>query len=295
MSYSSPHHPIDVVICVHNSLDDVIKCLTSVKLTLRSGDRLIIVDDGSAEETKLFCEHFSSELGFDACKLIRRPEGSGFCRAANAGLRASTSETVIILNSDTIVVGDWISRLTGCMTSNWQIGIVGPLSNAGGWQSIPEFPGSEKSGQFLSCDIETLSEIHQFCSTFGTRFAPPLVEQINGFCYAVSREVLSKVGFFDEESFPMGYGEESDLTIRALDAGFLCAIATDCFVYHARTKSYTPEVRAKHNKLGQEKLATLHGRHRISQAVAQTQAHKTLEAIRGESRKVFSEMEWWIA
>ncbi|MEM7668439.1 MAG: glycosyltransferase, partial [Pseudomonadota bacterium] len=203
--------PIDVVVCVHNSPDDVRHCLTSVRDTLVSGDRLIIVDDGSDDETRHLCKEIAASAS-DRIDLIRRPEGSGFCKAANAGMRETKADIVVVLNSDTIVVGDWLDRMAACMNANWQIGIVGPLSNAGGWQSIPDLPNGTRHCNAMAHDLATLSSAHHHCSRYAEQFDYPFVEQINGFCIGLSRAVLDTVGLFDEDAFPMGYGEENDLT-----------------------------------------------------------------------------------
>lgn len=292
MSNINPDSPVEILVCVHNGLEDVRKCLTSVLATMRTSDRLVIVDDGSDNETRLLCQKFFNDLGVERCSLLRRSEGSGFCKAANAGLKLTSFETVIVLNSDTIVVGDWIARIVTCMSSNWRIGIVGPMSNAGGWQSIPELPTQAVSSNPVRSDLSTLEEIHKECAGYSQRFCPPIVEQINGFCFAVSRDVLNSIGLFDEINFPMGYGEENDFTFRAMNADFLCAIALDCFVYHAKTASYTGEARTRLSTEGQLRLHALHGRGRVQSAVKQTQEHSTLKLIRSSARDIFSTKGW---
>ncbi|MEO1601950.1 MAG: glycosyltransferase family 2 protein [Pseudomonadota bacterium] len=283
--------PVDVVVCVHNSPEYVGPCLASVLPTLAPGDRLVIVDDGSAPETQRICEEAQAAAP-DRVLLIRRPQGSGFCRAANAGLRETTAGTVILLNSDTLVTGDWIDRIEACMTSNWQIGIVGPLSNAGGWQSIPELPNPANPGGNISDDPAVIEAVYAHCTSFRARFEYPFVDQINGFCFALSRAVIDRVGILDEERFPMGYGEENDLTFRAMDAGFLCAVAIDCFVHHAKTKSYTTELRERYNAAGQAMLRDLHGTTRVENAVKSTQRNPILAAIRKDARETFPEAGW---
>ncbi|MEM6933920.1 MAG: glycosyltransferase family 2 protein [Pseudomonadota bacterium] len=287
----SKRRPVEIVVCVHNSPEDVRRCLSSVRDTMSGNDSLLIIDDGSADETRLLCERISAGAS-DKIRLIRRPAGTGFCKAANAGLRETSSDIVILLNSDTIVSGDWIDRIAACMMANWQIGIVGPLSNAGGWQSIPKLPDGPLQSNPMRDDLQTLSAVYQYCRGFRERFDYPIVEQINGFCMALSRPLLQTVGLFDEERFPMGYGEENDLTFRAMDAGFLCSVAIDCFVYHAKTKSYTPAIREKYNLAGQVQLHDLHGRERVMQAVVSTQNHPVLRIIRSEAETAFSENGW---
>lgn len=283
--------PADVIVCVHNSPEDVQLCVRSVLDTLRPTDRLIIVDDGSAPETAAICADFAAQNA-DQCHLIRRPAGSGFCKAANAGMRESTAESVVLLNSDTIVTGDWLDRLDHCLAANWQVGLASPLSNAGGWQSIPYLPGPEAAANEMRSDKDTLRAVHAMCNTFRDSYSYPVVEQLNGFCLAITRQVLDTIGLFDEESFPMGYGEESDFVLRAQDAGFLCLVAIDCFVFHAKTKSYTSAQRQQYNEAGQMNLRRLHGQERIRTAVSGSQQNPVLLEIRTAAKTAFAENDW---
>lgn len=282
---------VDIIVCVHNSHDDVKLCLNSVMQTLGDEDRLIIVDDGSAEETKALCETVSSQNP-ESTLLIRRSEGSGFCRAANAGMKRSDKETVVLLNSDTIVSKGWIDKLHSSLHSHPRIGLAGPLSNAGGWQSIPELPGKNTSNADVKSDENTLLEINQFCENIAENFTYPIVEQVNGFCLAIKRSVLDTIGLFDEERFPMGYGEESDLNLRAQNAGFFGIIALDCFIYHAKTKSYTSDQRKQLAAKGRVHLNTLYTAKRVDNAVIGAKDNPSLLEIREISKQRFLDNDW---
>ena len=61
----------------------------------------------------------------------------GYTIAANIGLRASTAELVVLLNSDTVVTRGWLDALVDVALSADDIGVIGPLSNAAGHQSVP--------------------------------------------------------------------------------------------------------------------------------------------------------------
>jgi GT2 family glycosyltransferase len=278
-----------IVVPVHNSPEDVSLCLASVQATLGPEDRLVIVDDGSAEETQRLCETAGKH---PRTRLLRRPEGSGFCRAANAGLRESAAPMVVLLNSDTIVTDGWLDRLGACLTANWQIGLAGPLSNAGGWQSVPDYLTGGPPNNAIRHDPETLSAIRDWCAGFRPRFPYPVVEQVNGFCIAIRREVIDSIGLLDEETFPTGYGEEIDFGFRAQDAGFLCAVAVDCFVYHAKSKSYTSEARERLIREGRARNDSRHGARRVQAAIKGTQGNPILAAIRAEAREVFLRNGW---
>lgn len=283
----------EVLVCVHNSPEDVRRCLASVQRTLGPSDRLLVVDDGSDAPARHVCEEAAARDPART-RLIRRPEGSGFCRAANAGLRERSAEFVVVLNSDTVVTDGWLDRLHACFAQAEEIGIVGPLSNAGVWQSIPEFATGGPTANIIRDDDATLGAIAAFCAGFGERYPSPFVDQINGFCFAIRSGVLSTVGLFDEESFPRGYGEEVDFVFRAMEAGFLCAVSVYCFVYHAKTKSYSRKQRCNHVREGRYRLLSRYGSDRLDRATKSTQHHPVLAAIREEAREAFVRNGWMV-
>lgn len=281
----------DILVCVHNSIDDVRACLDSVVRTMGPKDRLIIVDDGSHSPTQALCEEVAARLGTTKCLLIRHEEAKGFSKAANAGAKQSRQDICIFLNSDTIVNGDWIDRLSACMEQQSDIGLAGPLSNSGGWQSIPLLPKYGKNIFSVSNNLNHIANIDNYC--FKHKFdGLILVEQLNGFCLTVKQEVFATIGYFDEAAFPRGYGEESDFLLRALGAGFKAAVASDCFVYHAKTKSYGASERKRLVKLGRVELDRKHGADRVQSAVLQARSHPALQKIRRRAFRDFILRGW---
>ena len=102
---------IDIIIPVNNALLDVRKCLGSVEKSLLEGKHnLIIVDDGSDEETKEYLREFAT-IRNRYVTLIRNESTQKYTKSANIGLKASTSDYVILLNSDTVVSLNWTKKL----------------------------------------------------------------------------------------------------------------------------------------------------------------------------------------
>ena len=131
-----PHTvPVAVVVCVHNALADVTRCLESVRQHTGQPYSLILVDDGSDAETRDLLAAFSEANG---ATLLRNEVAAGYTRAANQGLRRADTEYVVLLNSDTVVTPGWLDRLVACAESDPSLAAVGPLSNTASWQSIPE-------------------------------------------------------------------------------------------------------------------------------------------------------------
>ncbi len=157
---------MDVIICVYDALDEVRRCLSSVISTLKSHHTLIIVDDGSAEDTARFLRCFAQT--HHQVRLIRRETAGGYTKAANRGLNISTAEFVILLNSDTRVSKDWWKKLTRAAYTSTNTGIVGPLSNAASWQSVPKI--IDENGNFAVNEIpagltvEDMDRIAESCS-----------------------------------------------------------------------------------------------------------------------------------
>lgn len=279
---------IDVIYCVHNALDDVKACLASVVRHRQNKNlRLIIVDDGSDEATAAYLKKFSNQhKGWS--QLIRNDVAGGYTKAANIGLRASTGELAILLNSDTIVTAGWTEKMSHAVFSTAGAGIVGPLSSAGGDQSIPDYKSQANQTAInpLPPGI-TADDMNSYCEKWSVANVYPRVPLIHGFCFGVTREVIDKVGLFSEKDFPNGYGEENDYCFRATDTGFGLVIATNTYIFHAKSKSYPDAKRIELMKRGIAKLTALYGRERIIRAGFTMQEQPTLIRIRAEARQLY--------
>ncbi|MHC4414421.1 MAG: glycosyltransferase [Planctomycetota bacterium] len=269
---------IDIIVCVHNSLEDTKRCLASVNNTRLSRHRVILVDDGSDVETKTFLEQHVATHSGDL--LIRHDTAQGYTKAANAALRVATGDYVTLLNSDTIVTPDWALKLLECGESAEDIGIVGPLSNAASWQSIPECLGDGGDWAVNSLpegyEVDHMAQLVELESDR----AFPRVPLVNGFCMAIKRRALEAVGRLDEEAFPEAFGEENDFCFRAADAGFACAIATHAYVYHAKSKSYAHGRRRDLTRKGDDALRRKYSAGRIADAVERMRTDESLARMR---------------
>ena len=233
---------VDIVVCCHNALECVKACLSSIVANTSPPYRLILVDDGSNDETKRYLESFAGTQG---AVLIRVKTAGGYTRAANRGLRASTSSWTILLNSDTIVPFGWIGEMLKVGEADPRIGIIGPASNTASWQSTPFlFDGDGDWAANLLPEELSVQNMQEIASAN----APPQgidLPFINGFAYMIRRELIEDIGVFDEETFGAGYGEENDYCVRASKAGWKSVFVPSAYVYHAQSKSYSTQKRLK--------------------------------------------------
>ena len=249
---------IDIIICVHNAYEDVKKCIQSVRTYSDMAYRLIVVDDGSDLLTRDLL--IAIKKADDDMILLRNEEGHGYTYSANMGIDASDADYLIMLNSDTVVTENWLSKLVGPLMQNESLGLTGPLSNAALWQSIPRLRGID--GGWSCNEIPENLTVNGFARlvekhlNVGLIFVPLL----NGFCLAVKRKVIDSIGKFDTQHFPKGYGEEIDFNLRAGQQGFQLAIVTACYIYHRKTRSYNNKTRLNLANLARKQLENMYGK-----------------------------------
>lgn len=275
----SAHAPVDVVVCVHNALEDVRRCLDSVFAHTTDPFRLILVDDGSDAPTATYLKEIA---GDPRCLLLRNESAVGYTLAANMGMRASTGAYVVLLNSDTIVADEWLTRLLRCAESDAAIGMVGPLSNTASWQSIPKV---EDQGDWARNPLPPGWGVPQMGEAIAGCGAPvfPRLPFLNGFCLLIKRAVLDAIGLFDEETFARGYGEENDYCLRLYESGWSLAVADDVYVYHAQSRSYSDERRKRLQELAAEALARKHGQPLIDSLALKCRYSRVMAGIRARS------------
>ena len=270
--------PIDIGICVHNSERETKVCIESLLNSRRPQDRLIVVDDASDAPTATLLDQFVKDRG--GIELVRHDQNRGYTRSANAVLKNAKSPWVLLLNSDTIVPANAIPKLVTCGEQFPALAVMGPLSNAAGWQTVPQLTGSD--GKFLVNSLPeslTVEDMDRLCEELSDGVVP-FVPLVNGFCFAMRRSAIDQIGLFDEKNFPIGYGEEDDFCLRAGAAGFLCGLATDSYVFHSKSASFTPARRAPLVEKGGKALRMKHSTERVAAAVETMKRHPYLALVR---------------
>ncbi len=268
---------VDVVVCVHDALEELRLCLSS--LLAKSGRRLrlILVDDGSGEATARFVQAFADR--HPAVTLIHREPPHGYTLAANRGLEASSGDYVVLLNSDTVLCAGWLDRVLDHGEAHPEVGILGPLSNAATHQSVPHARDGGAWAVNALPDWLTVDGMG-FLLAHGAPHSDIRLPFLNGFCYIIKRAAIDAIGPFDEERFATGYCEENDYSHRARLAGFELAVLDDVYVYHAKSRSFGADGRAELARRNYESFLEKHGREEIEALVSAMEADRSLEPVR---------------
>ncbi|MGF1872917.1 polysaccharide pyruvyl transferase family protein [Photobacterium indicum] len=249
----------DVIICVYNALEDVKLCFDSVvKHSYDVVNKIIFVNDFSDAETSEYLAMIDGN--YEKVHLINNETNLGYTKSANVGLKTSIADFRIILNSDTIVTKGWASKLTSAAFSSESIGVIGPISNAAGAQSVPSIKGTK--GQTA---INTLPEGYTIddmnnLAELNVNNVFPAVPLIHGFCIGIKASVIEKIGYFDDVNFARYYGEENDYCLRAYREGFDLIVATDTYIFHSKSKSIEEEERILHMSKAGQRLRDIYGK-----------------------------------
>ncbi len=199
---------LSIIIVTWNNEEFIEACLESIFETKGSIDlEVIVIDNASEDRTVGIIRKFEPEV-----RLISNQKNLGYARGNNQGIESAGGEYILFLNPDVILEGDTIELMLSFLQEHKEIEGLGPqlLNKDGSIQpSCREFPDFV----ILLWEITGLSYLFPKSRTFGrwrmgyfdfksTRE----VEQPMSSCLLLRRDVLQKVGTFDE-GFPIFFND----------------------------------------------------------------------------------------
>ena len=206
-----------IVVPIFNGLHVVRPCLDSVRrFTNLDRHPVTLVNDGSDEHTSETLRAWARES--PGIRLMQNDRNLGFVRSCNRAVATVTTPYVILLNSDTCVTPRWADKMVACLESDPSIAVASPISNFAPHMRIEMVPGMDYVG--MNALVEELTE----------RSYPDITTP-EGFCFGARMAHINELGFFDEV-FDDGYGEESDLSMRANYFGLRTVCVDDTYIYH---------------------------------------------------------------
>lgn len=242
----------DIIIPIYNALDCLKECLQSIlKNTDLVQNRLILIDDKSPDENVVsFLRDFAAQHQDLNIIVLYNEKNLGFVGTVNKGMRYSNRD-ILLLNSDTEVPAHWLERIQICAYSDKTIGTVTALSNNATLVSVPVGLQPNNIPDHLS--LEEYAQI-VYEASYNDYIDLPTS---HGFCMFIKREVLNLIGFFDEDNFGKGYGEENDFSFRCMDFGYRNVLCDNVYILHKESQSF----KADKQKLLEHNLAVLNDRY----------------------------------
>ena len=225
---------VDVIIPVYQGYEETLNCIQSVlNAGCETPCELIVINDASPDreltaELRVMCQ----EHGFTLCE---NPENLGFVATVNRGMQFNPARDVVLLNSDTLVPAGWLDRLRAAALRSPNIGTVTPFSNSA---TILSFPEPHLDNQLpQGWDVDRLDTLFALMNSEESVDIPTAI----GFCMYIKRAALDEVGYFNEERWGKGYGEENEFCLLASQMGWRHVAACDLFVQHEGGVSFRDE------------------------------------------------------
>ena len=222
-----------IIILTYNNLDKTKDCIESIrKYTDKDSYEIIVVDNNSTDDTKLFLEEQ------DDIKVIFNESNVGFPMGCNIGI-ANAEETydILLLNNDTIVTKNWLSNLKKCLYSDEKIGAVGAVSNNGANLQGVDFTYNDFDEMQNLASKNNISDVKKWEEKVC----------LIGYCLLIKREVMDQLNGLDEGYTP-GYIEDNDLSLNIIKLGYRLMLCHDSFIHHYLGTSFRKD-EDKFNKI----------------------------------------------
>jgi GT2 family glycosyltransferase len=199
------------------------ECLGSLMNVNYENFYIILVDSGSFDNSVLMIEQ-----KFPRVIIIKNEENLGFSSAVNQGIKRAIndgSEFILLLNNNTVVDPDFLTRMVKVLKKEEKVGIVGckiyyftepnKIWFAGG--DFIEWRMAGKYRYRLEKEENRLSGVHD--SDF-----------ITSCCLLIRSKVLERVGYLHEPYF-LGF-EDLDFCYQAAKYGWDIKVNLDAKIYH---------------------------------------------------------------
>lgn len=208
---------LSIVIVNWNGKKILSDCLDTLTNHVRSENyEVIVVDNGSTDgSVKMAKEHLCP------LKLIENSENTGFAFANNQGFEIASGKYVLLLNSDTLVLGDVLQESVAYLDAHSEVGILGcRVLNS----DLTMQRTCARQPSFLMGLLKTTG-LHRLDSFFGfehyarwQRDSERNVGVVTG-CYLMTRSsIIEEIGGLDDQFF-FNY-EETDFCRRVSNAGW---------------------------------------------------------------------------
>jgi GT2 family glycosyltransferase len=198
---------IDVVIPVYNAPDLTRRCIESVyeHVADRIGE-VHVHDDASDRPTADMLD----ALRWPGLRVHHAARNAGFGTSVNQAIARTRSPLVLVLNSDTEALDDFLSPLCAAMASDSRLAAVIPAGNT-----------------FAGYDL----------SRYERRSGCVITHSLSGYAFLVRRRSFDEVGGFDT-AFGRGYYEDTDLSRRWIARGWWIGIHPGAQLHHVDHGSF---------------------------------------------------------
>jgi len=229
---------ISIVIVNYNVKYFLEQCLHSVRKASHDiSFEVFVVDNNSVDGS---CAMIREK--FPEVHLIENNENLGFSKANNQAMRLSSGRYILLLNPDTVIEEDTLTKCLDHMEKNPDTGALGVRMIDGKGNFLPESKRSFPTPRIAFYKVFGFSRIFPKSRVFSRYHLGYLdekkmndVEVLPGAFMLLRKTALDKVGLLDEDFFM--YGEDIDISYRLMRAGFRNVYFPETTIIHYKGES----------------------------------------------------------
>jgi len=225
------NYPNVTIIILHlNGISNLVECVGSLNEITYQNYNIIVVHNGPENRA---LSNSLSPISQHITKVIDTEENLGFALGNNIGIRQALkegAEYILLLNDDTEVAPDFLTKLIEVAEIQQDAGILGPKIYNYKEPDRVWFAGASFDNK--TCEITT-TEFDQIEQNEDS----VLVESdyITGCTLLVKKKVIERIGLLDERFFL--YWEDVDWGLRCKKAGLKNLVVTRSHIWHKASAS----------------------------------------------------------
>jgi GT2 family glycosyltransferase len=229
---------LTVIIVSYNVSHFLEQCLKSViKASHALQVEVIVVDNCSEDDSVSMIRNKFPEVN-----LIVNPDNKGFSKANNQAILISKGEYILLLNPDTVLEENSLTRTLCFMDTHPEAGGLGIRMIDGQGYYLPESKRGLPTPWASFCTMSHLSLFFPHSAFFNRYHAGHLdenktnkIEVLAGAFMLLRRKILDEIGLLDEDFFM--YGEDIDLSYRITKAGYFNYYFPEAWMIHFKGES----------------------------------------------------------
>lgn len=193
-----------LIVPAYNSASTIGECIESLLGQRGAEFEVIIVDDGSTDNTRETVEKYPVRL------LTQEHRGPAVAR--NFGARNAAGEILVFTDADCVADENWLAEM------------LKPFEN-------PEIVGAQ--GRYKTRQLSLMARFAQYEieDRYDRMAKHEYIDFIGSYSAAYRKEIFLKEKGFDE-SYPIASGEDPDLSFRLADKGYKMVFNSNAIVYH---------------------------------------------------------------